>query len=102
MTRAAVPWISELPGGTGVRVSVYVQPGAKVACAAGEYMGCLKLKISAPPINGAANEAVIEWIAQKLGIRASKVCLVSGQTSRRKLIEILDIGYLEAKEKLLL
>jgi uncharacterized protein YggU (UPF0235/DUF167 family) len=65
-------------------------------------MGCLKLKVAAPPVEGAANAAVVEWFAQKLGIRAARICLVSGQTSRRKVIEVAGVGYLEAKEKLLL
>jgi uncharacterized protein (TIGR00251 family) len=85
-----------------VLLKVYVQPGAKVEGIAGEHMGHLKIKISSPPVDGAANEAITKFIAQKLGIRASFVRLLSGKTARQKVISVDGMNHLLIVEKLLL
>jgi uncharacterized protein (TIGR00251 family) len=55
---------------------------------AGTHDGCIKVRLAAPPVDGAANVALIEFIAERLGIAKSRVHLVSGATSRRKVLEI--------------
>ena len=47
-----------------------------------------RARVSAPPVEGAANQAVIELLSRKLNVPKSKISLVSGQTSRDKIFEI--------------
>jgi uncharacterized protein (TIGR00251 family) len=50
--------------------------------------GCVKIRVSAPPVEGAANSAIIEFVAGTLKVAKSRVRVVSGASSRRKVIEI--------------
>jgi uncharacterized protein (TIGR00251 family) len=70
------------------RISIYVQPRASKTMVAGMHDGCVKVRLAAPPIDGAANAALIEFVAERLGMAKSRVRLVSGQTSRRKVVEV--------------
>lgn len=70
-----------------MKITLYIQPGAKKSEVAGEHDGMVKLRISAPPVEGAANEAVIKFTAQLLGLSKSSVKLIKGEKSRIKTIE---------------
>ena len=74
------------------RITVYVQPRAAKTEIAGLHDGCIKFRIAAPPADGAANKALIEFIARRLGIAKSNVRLIGGESSRRKLIEIVGVS----------
>jgi uncharacterized protein (TIGR00251 family) len=52
----------------------------------------VKLRLAAPPVDGAANAALIEFVAERLGLAKSRVRIVSGQTSRRKVVEVDGVG----------
>ena len=52
----------------------------------------LKIRVSAPPVEGAANAALIAFLAKALGRPRSSISLVSGETARLKLVEIADLG----------
>lgn len=69
-------------------LSLAVQPGAPRTATAGDFDGCLKLKVHAPPIEGRANEAIIDWAARQLGLPRSALALVAGERSRRKRLRI--------------
>jgi uncharacterized protein (TIGR00251 family) len=69
-------------------LEIHVQPGAKISEVAGEHGDRLKIKISAPPADNAANRALIEFIAETAGVPRSRVKLVRGQTSRLKTLEV--------------
>lgn len=71
-----------------VRISVYVQPRASKTAIAGMHDGAIKIRLAAPPVDGAANAALIEFIAERVGVARSRVRLVSGASARRKVIEI--------------
>jgi uncharacterized protein (TIGR00251 family) len=71
-----------------VRITVYVQPRASVTEAAGKHGDCLRIRLAAPPIDNAANQALVAWVAGKLGLPKRQVRLVGGLTSRRKTLEI--------------
>jgi len=79
--------VSETMGAT-VRINVYVQPRASRTEVAGTYDGVLKVRLAAPPVEGAANAALIEFVADKLGVAKSRVRIVAGASSRRKVLEI--------------
>jgi uncharacterized protein len=71
-----------------VRIEVYVQPRASKTELAGLHDGRPKIRIAAPAIENAANRALVEFVAQQLGIAKRCVRVVSGSASRRKLLEI--------------
>jgi hypothetical protein len=62
--------------------------------------GSLKLRVTAPPVEGAANEAVIQLLADALGIPKSNIEIVAGLSNTSKLVSILGIDPLVADEKL--
>lgn len=71
-----------------VRVEVYIQPRASKTELAGMYDGLIKIRIAAPPVENAANRALIKFVAQQLRIAKSCVRVVSGATNRRKILEV--------------
>lgn len=73
---------------SSVRVAVYIQPRAKRTEVAGRHGSDLKIRIAAPPVDQAANEALLAFVAQRLGVRLRDVRLIAGATSRRKVLEI--------------
>ncbi len=50
--------------------------------------GALKVRLTAPPVEGAANDALVKLVSTALGIPQRRIAIVSGQTSRTKVIEI--------------
>jgi uncharacterized protein len=68
----------------GATIEVYVQPRASRSEILGIHDGALRVRIAAPPVDGAANAEVIALLAKALGVPRSRVELLSGQTSRRK------------------
>ncbi len=70
------------------RIEVYIQPRASKTGLAGMHDGLIKIRIAAPPVENAANLALIDFIAQRLGIAKRCVRVVSGAGSRRKTLEI--------------
>ena len=71
-----------------IRINVYVQPRASKTALAGMHGDCRKVRLAAPPVDNAANVALIEFFADMLGIAKRDVRIVSGLTSRRKVLEI--------------
>lgn len=71
-----------------LRMAVHVQPGARVSTVIGEIGDALKIRLHAPPVDGKANDALIAFVAKKLGIRQRDVRIVRGQTNRQKLLDI--------------
>jgi uncharacterized protein (TIGR00251 family) len=75
-----------------VRIRVLVQPRAAQSEAAGMHDGCWKIRIAAPPVDGAANDALVEFLAKRLGIAKSRVRVAAGAGARRKLVEIEGVA----------
>lgn len=71
-----------------MKFHVYIQPGAKKSGYAGEFDGKAKIKVAAPPVEGAANEAVVQFFAKALKLPKSSVRICAGGLSRHKTIEI--------------
>jgi uncharacterized protein len=69
-------------------LGVKVVPGSSRTVVAGVWNGMLKVKVAAPPEKGKANKALAEFLAEKLGVRARDVTIVSGETSAVKQVEI--------------
>jgi uncharacterized protein len=76
-------------GGDGsVRFAVRVQPRASRSEIAGVHGDAMKIRLSAPPVDGAANDALVELVADALGVGRRAVRIVSGETSRSKVVEV--------------
>jgi uncharacterized protein len=73
-----------------MRVFVWVQPGAKTTEVAGRHAGDPKIRVAAKPEDGQANAALCTFLARELGVSKLEIQVISGQTSRRKLLEIPD------------
>jgi uncharacterized protein len=71
-----------------IRIEVYVQPRASKTELAGMHDGIVKIRITAPALENAANQALVEFVAQHLGIAKRCVRVVTGGASRRKVLEI--------------
>lgn len=84
----------------GVVIKVRVQPRAAKNSLAGEMEGALKVRLTAPPVDGAANEACCKFFGEVFGIAKSNVEIVSGHTGRNKLVRIRGVS--EAKARALL
>lgn len=81
-----------------VRVSVHVQPRAARSEIVGEHGDAVKVRLAAPPVEGAANDELCRFIAKTVGVPASRVAVVSGAGSRQKVIEIagVDVEHVQA------
>lgn len=77
-----------LPHDKGVTLTVRVVPGAKKSEFAGIADGAVRVRIAAPPVDGKANQAVIELIAKAVGLRPKQLTLLRGDKSRTKQILI--------------
>ena len=72
----------------GVWLSIKVQPRASANEIGGVMGNELRVKVTAPPVDSAANEALVGFLAQTLGCARNKVELIRGQTSRHKIIRV--------------
>lgn len=68
----------------GLLVKVYVQPKSSRNRIAGAYRGALKVKITSPPVGGAANKMCTRFLAKLLGVPPSRFEIVAGRASRTK------------------
>ncbi len=68
----------------GCVLPVRAQPGAKRTRVVGEHAGAIKIAVTAPPENGRANQALIEFLAQLLNVKRSQIELLAGAASRSK------------------
>ena len=75
-----------------ITLTLHIQPGAKKTEFAGLHGDALKIRLAAPPVDGKANEALLRFVADTLGLPKSAVSLKSGQTSRRKVVEISGVA----------
>jgi uncharacterized protein (TIGR00251 family) len=73
---------------SGWLLDIHAQPGAKVSAVAGLHGEALKIRIAAPPVDGKANEALVEFIARQLGIAKRLVCVEKGVSSRDKRLSV--------------
>lgn len=84
----------------GVTVRVRVQPRASRNQVAGELDGALKVRLAAPPVDGAANRACCEFIAGLLGVAKTRVEIVHGHAGRSKTLRVAGLTAAEARQRL--
>lgn len=78
-------------GTDSVTITLAVQPGAKVTAVAGLHGDALKVKVASPPVDGAANEALLTFLAAALGVKRRDAELLQGATGRRKVVRIAGV-----------
>ncbi len=81
-------WYRRVPGGW--EILVHAQPGASRTRVVGLHGDALKISIKAPPVDGKANAAIIEFIAGALGVPTRSIEIAAGTTHRRKRVLIRD------------
>jgi len=84
----------------GIRISIHVQPRASRTEIAGIHGEALKIRLSAPPVDGAANEALVTFLTERLALPRRAITIVSGAQSRAKVIEITGLSAAELRHKL--
>lgn len=72
----------------GILLHVHVQPKSAANAMAGIYGNALKIRLTAPPVDGAANQMCIKFLSKQLGLPTSALEIVSGHTGRRKQVFI--------------
>jgi len=83
-------WARDVAG--GAELDLLVQPRASRTRTVGEHDGRLKLQLAAPPVDGEANAALVEFVAEALGVRKSDVAIVRGDTGRRKTVRVAGVS----------
>jgi uncharacterized protein len=84
----------------GATFAVKVHPRAKKDAITGEIGEALKLSLNAPPLEGRANQACIEFFAKLLKVSRSSITIASGQNSRNKLIRVTGLSAAEVRKRL--
>ncbi len=79
------------------RIAVRVQPRASRTEIAGAYGDAVKIRVAAPPVDGAANAELVAFLAKRLGVPKSNVQIVKGERGRDKLIEIDGVSDEDAR-----
>ena len=74
--------------GASIRLRVHVQPRASRSEVVGLHGAALKVRLHAPPVDGAANEALVALVADRLGVPTRSVRIVAGAAARAKTLEI--------------
>lgn len=82
--------VAELEG--AVAFAVRVTPRASRDAIQGEYQGALKVRVTAPPVDGRANDAVRQLLAERLKVPVSAVKILGGEKSRNKRVQISGIS----------
>lgn len=82
--------------GPGVRLSVQIQPGAARDGILGPVDDRLKIRLTAPPVEGRANKALIRLLAKRLKVAPSRISILRGQKSRRKELLIQGLSLPDA------
>jgi uncharacterized protein (TIGR00251 family) len=73
-------------------LTIQVQPNAKRTEVVGLHGDALKIRLAAPALDGRANQCLLEFVAERLGLRVSQVTLVQGDKARRKLVAIAALA----------
>jgi uncharacterized protein (TIGR00251 family) len=91
-------WMNETPDGLEVRIRAV--PRASKNEIQGMYDGALKIRLTTPPVDGKANQALIKFLSKALKISKAQIELVQGETSRHKMVKITGLSKEEIIRKI--
>ena len=83
-----LPRIASVPGGASL--AVRLQPRSSRSGVRGLRDGALLLAVNSPPVEGRANEALVEWLSAQFGASRDGVLIIAGRQSRRKMVRVLN------------
>ncbi|MFW6074161.1 MAG: DUF167 domain-containing protein [Chloroflexota bacterium] len=90
--------IQEHPQGTSI--DVYVQPRASRTEVAGEHAGRLKVRVAAPPVDGAANTELIAFFSKAIGLPKRDVSILRGESGRQKTLLVRNVQPSEVRNRI--
>jgi hypothetical protein len=99
LSRAPSPPIEQVPA--GVRLHLLIQPRASVSEVTGLHDGRIRIRLAAPPVEGAANKALLKLLAKALGVPLTALTLTKGSSGRRKEVIVSGIPLEKARQVLL-
>ena len=83
-------------------IAVHVVPRSRRTEVAGEHGDAIRIRIAAPPTDGAANEALVQFLSERLGVPRRDVAITSGATARRKVVVVAGKSAVDIRHLLLL
>ena len=83
-----------------ITLRVYVQPRAGRSRLVGPHDGMVKVALAAPPVDGKANAALVRWLASALDVPRREVKIISGLSSRRKVVRVAGLTVASARRAL--
>jgi len=86
--------------GGGVVLTLRVQPRSSADRVVGVQGDALKVGLTAPPVEGRANEALLRFLADRLGVARSRLCILAGQGSRLKVVRVEGMTGPEVRDRL--
>jgi uncharacterized protein len=93
-----MPVIHDTAGGATFAVKVH--PRAKKNAITGEIGDALKVALTAPPVEGRANEACIKFLAETLDVPRSSITIVAGQSGRQKVVRVAGLTAEQVQSRL--
>ena len=75
----------------GATLAVRAQPGAKKDAVLGTHADAIKVAVTAPPLDGRANAAVVEVLAEWLGVKRSQLEIIGGEANRNKVVLVRGV-----------
>jgi uncharacterized protein (TIGR00251 family) len=93
-----MPWLTQTA--EGVVITVHASPRASKTAAHGLHGDALKIRLNAPPVDGKANQALLEFLAGALEVPVRSLRLVSGETGRLKRVLAQGLTSAEARARL--
>jgi uncharacterized protein len=88
------------PAPHGVRLTLHIQPRAARTEISGRHGDAIKIRLAAPPVDGAANAELISFLADRLGVPRAAVVIRHGESGRRKTVEIGGLSPAQAQQRL--
>jgi len=88
------------PTERGVKLTLFIQPKASKNEIIGPHNGALKIKITAPPVDGKANAELVEFLSEILDIPKRQIEILKGETGRNKSVEILGLSEVDVLQRL--
>ncbi len=90
--------ISVKEGDGGITFAVHAQPRASKCGITGILNGAMKIRLTSPPVDGAANEQCVDFLAQLLKVRRRDVTIITGESSRHKVVKVSGINAQQLQE----
>jgi uncharacterized protein (TIGR00251 family) len=84
----------------GTTISIQVQPRASRTAVVSEHDDWLKVRVAAPPVDGAANSEIVNWLSKQLKVPKADIEFLSGERGRRKVALIHGLSVVEVRQAL--